>query len=82
MNGSVTKLITAVCLAFGRITFASVHTARRPQIQTLPALREQAKIVDAWTEERKALIPGILQKYNVAAWIVCLAQQVLDPASR
>lgn len=45
---------------------------RKPQVQMLPSLREQARIVDAWTEERKALIPGILQKYGIDAWLVRL----------
>lgn len=50
---------------------ASADALKSPQFQTLPPLREQAKIVDAWTETRKALIPGILRKYNVDAWLVC-----------
>lgn len=64
------KLIVAacVCLAGG----VSADATRRPQVQILPRLREQARIVDAWTEERKALIPSILQKYGVDAWLVRL----------
>jgi hypothetical protein len=71
MRSSIMKLSAAACLTLGHIAIASVNAAGKPQIQTLPPLREQAKIVDAWTEERKSLIPGILQKYNVDAWIVC-----------
>ncbi|KAH8648575.1 putative lipoprotein [Xylariales sp. PMI_506] len=44
--------------------------AKSPVYQTLPPLREQADIVDAWTAERKTLIPGILEKYGVDAWLV------------
>lgn len=58
-----------VCLACGALADAT----RKPQVQILPSLREQARIVDAWTEERKALIPGILQKYGIDAWLVRLA---------
>jgi hypothetical protein len=47
------------------------HATKKPQIHTLPPLREQEKIVDAWTEERAALIPDILSKYNIDAWLVC-----------
>lgn len=70
MRNLFAKLIVAacVCLAGG----ASADGTRRPQVQILPRLREQARIVDAWTEERKALIPGILQKYGVDAWLVRL----------
>ena len=50
---------------------------KSPQYQFLPPLREQAEIVDAWTEERKALIPGLLRKYGVDAWLVRLPQPKL-----
>ncbi|KAG8160855.1 hypothetical protein KVR01_009119 [Diaporthe batatas] len=71
MQTSPAKFAVAacMCLAVGALADA----ARKPQIQTLPSLREQARIVDAWTEERKALIPGILQKYGIDAWLVSLA---------
>lgn len=49
---------------------ASADASKSPQFQTLPPLREQASIVDGWTKERKALVPGILRKYNVDAWLV------------
>lgn len=51
---------------------AHVGTApgKTPQVQALPSLREQAKLLDGWTEERKALIPGLLRKYGVDAWLV------------
>lgn len=76
MRGALIKLIAAASLALGNTADASANAARKAQIQTLPPLREQARIVDAWTEERKALIPGILQKYNVDAWIVSSTQTV------
>ncbi|KAK3319955.1 putative lipoprotein, partial [Cercophora scortea] len=41
-----------------------------PRYYTLPSLREQADIQDAWTAERKARIPKILQKYGVDAWLI------------
>ncbi|KUI63573.1 hypothetical protein VM1G_10305 [Cytospora mali] len=72
------KLITAACLALSLTADAMVDKARRPQIQTLPALREQAKIVDAWTEERKNLIPDILRKYGVDAWIISQREYAED----
>lgn len=55
---------------------------KTPVIQTLPGLREQAKIVDAWTAEREALIPDILRKYNVDAWLVRLSSSPLPPKAR
>jgi len=42
----------------------------KPEFVTLPTLREQAVIQDAWTEQRKANIPNILNKYGVDAWLV------------
>lgn len=58
------------------LTAVHAHTGtapgKAPQFQTLPSLREQAGLLDAWTDERKALIPGLLRKYNVDAWLVRL----------
>jgi hypothetical protein len=36
----------------------------------LPKLREQADIVDAWTDERLSKVPQLLRKYGVDAWLV------------
>jgi hypothetical protein len=41
-----------------------------PEYHRLPPLREQARIQDAWTKERKAHIPKLLRKYGVDAWLV------------
>ncbi|TGJ84671.1 hypothetical protein E0Z10_g4111 [Xylaria hypoxylon] len=49
-----------------------------PQPQTLPPLQEQAEIVNAWTEERKALIPDLLRKYNVDAWLMSQREYAED----
>ena len=43
---------------------------KTPQYYPLPSLREQAKIQDAWTTERRAKIPALLQKHGVDAWLV------------
>ncbi|KAI0130483.1 hypothetical protein BJ170DRAFT_593991 [Xylariales sp. AK1849] len=66
----------AVTLLHATCAFAA--TAKTPQTQPLPALREQAKIVDAWTEERKALIPGILRKYGIDAWLISQREYAED----
>ncbi|KAI0010776.1 hypothetical protein F4779DRAFT_576059 [Xylariaceae sp. FL0662B] len=58
---------------------SAAAVTKTPQIQTLPSLREQAVLVDAWTEERKTLIPGILQKYGVDAWLISQREYAEDP---
>lgn len=75
MKTSVTNLFAVVGLALAvsaPVAGASADANKSPQFQTLPPLREQADIVDGWTKKRKALIPEILRKYNVDAWLVCL----------
>jgi hypothetical protein len=65
------SLTAATALALiGAVVRASTNPDKTPQLQTLPPLREQAQMVDAWTDERKALIPGILEKYGIDAWLV------------
>lgn len=70
MKWIFTKLVAVGCLTLIPGTDGSADASKTPQFQTLPPLREQAKIVDAWTAERMALIPGILRKYNIDAWLV------------
>ncbi|KAI1658600.1 hypothetical protein F4813DRAFT_39170 [Daldinia decipiens] len=59
---------------------AHVGTApgKTPKVQVLPSLREQAKLLDGWTEERKALIPGLLRKYGVDAWLMSQREYAED----
>ncbi|KAI1177853.1 putative lipoprotein [Nemania sp. FL0916] len=57
---------------------ATTVSRKAPQLQTLPPLREQADIVDSWTEDRKALIPGLLRKYGVDAWLMSQREYAED----
>ncbi|CCF39275.1 hypothetical protein CH063_10147, partial [Colletotrichum higginsianum] len=41
-----------------------------PKYNPLPPPREQARIQNAWTEERKAGIPALLKKHGVEAWVI------------
>ncbi|KAK3689921.1 putative lipoprotein [Podospora appendiculata] len=49
-----------------------------PRYYTLPSLQEQAAIQDAWTEERRARIPKILQNYGVDAWLISQREYAED----
>ncbi|KAJ2979135.1 hypothetical protein NUW58_g7279 [Xylaria curta] len=62
-----TVIVAASCVGE---TVGAGFAKKIPQLQTLPPLREQADLVNSWTEERKALIPGLLRKYGVDAWLV------------
>jgi hypothetical protein len=73
MRGFLSHFIGTAAVAVVVHTTGTVGaSSAAPQLQTLPPLREQAVIIDAWTDERKALIPGILSKYGVDAWLVRL----------
>ncbi|TLD22060.1 hypothetical protein PspLS_07950 [Pyricularia sp. CBS 133598] len=50
----------------------------QPTYQPLPSLRDQATLVDAWTAERRALIPGLLAKHGVDAWLVSQREYAED----
>uniref|UniRef100_L7JIA3 Xaa-Pro aminopeptidase family enzyme n=1 Tax=Pyricularia oryzae (strain P131) TaxID=1143193 RepID=L7JIA3_PYRO1 len=50
----------------------------QPTYQSLPSLRDQATLVDAWTAERRALIPGLLAKHGVDAWLVSQREYAED----
>lgn len=68
MLGLTVRLIVAASMSWAGWT--SADATKRPQVQILPPLREQARVVDSWTQERKALIPGVLRRYGVDAWLV------------
>lgn len=70
MKCSITGCLAAAVLLLASGINGSADPSKKPQFHSLPSLREQNKIVNAWTEERKALIPGILRKYGVDAWLV------------
>lgn len=72
MKFSFTGLLTAGALLLVSVVNASADADRTPRFHSLPPLREQEKLVNAWTEQRKALIPSILRKYGVDAWLVCV----------
>lgn len=77
MKNCFANLVAVLCVGLLSGANASADASKTPQYQTLPPLREQAKIVDAWTQERKTLIPEILRRYNVDAWLVRLIQLCL-----
>jgi len=62
--------VKAACLQLLFVVSAQTHDTSNPQYQTLPTLRHQAELKDAWTAERKAQIPKLLQKHGVGAWLV------------
>jgi hypothetical protein len=51
-------------------TISPAQVKSKPQFHELPPLREQARLQDEWVAERKALIPKLLQKHDVDAWLV------------
>ncbi|KAI2627172.1 putative lipoprotein [Xylaria nigripes] len=71
-----TVLAAACCVVE---TSAGEVSKKTPQIQILPSLREQADLIDSWTEERRALIPGLLRKYGVDAWLMSQREYAEDP---
>ncbi|KAK8068615.1 hypothetical protein PG996_007727 [Apiospora saccharicola] len=72
-------ILVATALALvQQCAMAGANPHKTPQYQTLPSLRDQAKIVDGWTDERKALIPGILRKYGVDAWLISQREYAED----
>ncbi|KAK7946028.1 uncharacterized protein PG986_010349 [Apiospora aurea] len=77
MRGSL-LIATGIAWVVPSVVAGSTNPQKAPQFQTLPSLRDQAKIVDGWTDERKALIPGILRKYGVDAWLISQREYAED----
>lgn len=49
---------------------AQHHPRDRAEYRSLPSLREQAKLLDDWRDQRLARVPALLKKYDVDAWLV------------
>ncbi|CAK7270178.1 hypothetical protein SEPCBS119000_003956 [Sporothrix epigloea] len=70
---------SAVAVATATSSFSTPPSSPlTPQYHTLPSLRDQAAIQDAWTAERKTIIPSLLQKYGVDAWLMSQREYVED----
>ncbi|KAF3013932.1 hypothetical protein E8E14_002551 [Neopestalotiopsis sp. 37M] len=71
--------ILSSLLIQSQVTNAAAHNTKKSlQIHTLPPLREQADIVDAWTADRRALVPEMLRKYDVDAWLISQREYAED----
>ncbi|CAK7201402.1 hypothetical protein SEUCBS139899_004106 [Sporothrix eucalyptigena] len=69
---------SAVALGAATSAFSSSSPSSSPQYHTLPSLRDQATIQDAWTAERKTIVPGLLRKYGVDAWLMSQREYAED----
>ncbi|KAL1890862.1 hypothetical protein Sste5346_008003 [Sporothrix stenoceras] len=68
---------TAVSASF-LSSSSSSSTTSSPQYHTLPSLREQAEIQNAWTAERKTIVPDLLHKHGVDAWLMSQREYAED----
>ncbi|KAI1102436.1 hypothetical protein F4804DRAFT_313075 [Jackrogersella minutella] len=81
MRGPVlflTYLVNSATVLSSVCAYVGTSPGKTPQFQTLPSLREQAELLDGWTEERKALIPGLLRKYGIDAWLMSQREYAED----
>lgn len=63
-------LIMIFTILLAALAAGGAQASATPEYHTLPPLREQAKIRDGWTRERRDAIPSLLQKHGVDAWLV------------
>ncbi|KAI0894255.1 hypothetical protein F4806DRAFT_117718 [Annulohypoxylon nitens] len=71
-------LVNSVTVLTEVSAYVGTAPGKTPHFQALPSLREQANLVDGWTEERKALIPGLLRKYGIDAWLMSQREYAED----
>ncbi|KAI0172938.1 hypothetical protein GGR52DRAFT_546784 [Hypoxylon sp. FL1284] len=80
MRGStlLARLVGGVAV----LTAVHAHTGtapgKTPKFQALPSLREQADLLDGWTQVRKASIPELLRKYGIDAWLMSQREYAED----
>ncbi|OTA99008.1 hypothetical protein M426DRAFT_325518 [Hypoxylon sp. CI-4A] len=75
---ALTHLVNSATLLATANAHHGTAPGKTPQFQPLPSLREQAELLDEWTEERKALIPGLLRKYGIDAWLMSQREYAED----
>ncbi|EPE04518.1 xaa-pro aminopeptidase family enzyme [Ophiostoma piceae UAMH 11346] len=76
-------LIATLIFALAAGTESVLASARTsptaaPQYHTLPSLRDQAAVQDAWRAERKTIIPGLLEKHGADAWLMSQREYAED----
>ena len=59
-----------IYLVFVSCVLGQLHPEGPSQYQVLPSLREQARILDRWRQERLDTIPNLLREHGVDAWLV------------
>ncbi|ERS98366.1 hypothetical protein HMPREF1624_05150 [Sporothrix schenckii ATCC 58251] len=70
---------TALCtVASASALSSSSSSSSPPQYHTLPPLREQAAVQNAWTAERKTIVPDLLHKHGVDAWLMSQREYAED----
>jgi len=62
------------------LIFLQTCIATGPKYHTLPPLKEQAALQNAWTAERISNIPALLEKYGVDAWLMSQREYAEDTA--
>ncbi|KZT29243.1 hypothetical protein NEOLEDRAFT_1145031 [Neolentinus lepideus HHB14362 ss-1] len=72
-------LITIAGSVFFACTYGQLHPDIPSRYRALPPLREQARILDAWKEERISRIPALLKKYDIDAWLMSMREHAEDP---
>ncbi|KDQ64369.1 hypothetical protein JAAARDRAFT_52322 [Jaapia argillacea MUCL 33604] len=61
------------------VSWAQFHPSEPAKYQRLPSLRDQARILDEWKDERVARIPQLLERYGVDAWLMSQREHAEDP---
>ncbi|TFK55584.1 hypothetical protein OE88DRAFT_1765719 [Heliocybe sulcata] len=72
-------LITIAIIRSITCSYAQLQPKKPSQYRSLPSLREQARILDAWKERRLSRVPALLKKYDVDAWLVSMREHAEDP---
>ncbi|OCH94331.1 hypothetical protein OBBRIDRAFT_770092 [Obba rivulosa] len=71
---------STVLLLLGQLHQCSgqLHPQEPAQYRRLPSLRDQAKILDRWRDERIVHIPALLEKHGIDAWLMSQREYAED----
>jgi len=72
------RVLACLFLIVGYATALDLRTSsHHPKYQTLPPLREQKEIQNAWTASRVERVPALLRKHGVDAWLVTVIPRTI-----
>ncbi|KAI5120926.1 hypothetical protein M0805_002906 [Coniferiporia weirii] len=70
--------LALILLLWSQVARSQFHPDEPARYSSLPTLRAQADVLDAWTQERLDGLPDLMRRYGVDAWLMSQREHAED----